>query len=105
MLRVCRPIFVSGNTIVLDSVFCFAKFITDLEAKCVYVTALINNWCYWPKGVPGDLIDTHFEDKDSGDVVMIEAITEDNKLFKIFCMKELDYLMKIMASWTTRDEL
>ena len=36
---------------------------------------------------------------------MIEAITEDNKLFKIFCMKELDYLMKIMASWTTRDEL
>ena len=36
---------------------------------------------------------------------MIESITEYNKLFKIFCMKEQDYVMKIMASWMTLDEL
>ena len=29
---------------------------------------------------------------------MIKAITEDNKLFRIFFMKETDYVMKIMAS-------
>ena len=29
-----------------------------------------------PKIVPGDLIDTHFEDKGVGDVGMIEARTE-----------------------------
>ena len=36
---------------------------------------------------------------------MIEAQTEDNKLFKIFCMKKPDYVMKIMASLITLDEL
>ena len=36
---------------------------------------------------------------------MVESITEDNKLFKIFCMRYPDYVMKIMASWTTLDEL
>ena len=35
---------------------------------------------------------------------MIEAITEDNKLFNFF-MKDPDYAMKIMASWTKIDEL
>ena len=36
---------------------------------------------------------------------MIEVRTEDNKLFKIFCMKETDYVVKIMASWMTLDQL
>ena len=36
---------------------------------------------------------------------MIEVRTEDNKLFKTFCMKDPDYVMKIMVSWMTLDEL
>ena len=36
---------------------------------------------------------------------MIEARTEDNKLFEMFCMKDMDCAMKIMASWMTLDEL
>ena len=67
--------------------------------------ALIKKRRYWPKGGHGDLIYTHFEDKEVGGVVMIEAITEDNNLFKIFCMKYPDYVMKIMASWMTLDVL
>ena len=47
---------------VLGSVFCVAKGITELEAKGVYVAALIKKRHYCPKGVPGDLIDTRFED-------------------------------------------
>ena len=54
---------------------------------------------------PGNLIDTHFEEKEVGDVGMIEARTQDNKSFRILCMKEKDYLMKVIASWTTLDEL
>ena len=49
MLRVCRPIFRSGKAVSLDSIFCVAKGITDLEAKGVYVEALIKNQHYWPK--------------------------------------------------------
>ena len=36
---------------------------------------------------------------------MIVERTEDNKLFKIFCIKDPDYVMKIMTSWMTLDEL
>ena len=36
---------------------------------------------------------------------MIEARTEDNKLFKIFCMKDPDYVMKIMTICMTLGEL
>ena len=55
--------------------------------------------------VPGYLINDHFEDKDGNDVLMLEAITQGNKLFRIFYMKEPYYVMKIMESWMTLDEL
>ena len=84
MLRMCRPIFGSDKAVVLDSVFCVAKGITQLESKGVYVASLTKKRRYWPKGVPGDLIDTNSEHKDVGDVGMIEARIKDNKLFKIF---------------------
>ena len=105
MSRMCRPIFGSGKAVLLDSGFCVATSITEIEAKGVYAGSLINKRLYWPEGVPGDLIDTHFEDKEVGDVGMIESRTEDRKLFIIFCMKLPDYVMKIMASWMTLDEL
>ena len=39
---------------------------------------------------------------------MLEAITEEvpeGKAFTIFCFKELEYVMKIMATWMTLEEL
>ena len=39
---------------------------------------------------------------------MLEAITEEGpegKVFKIFCFKEPYYVMKIMATWMTLEEL
>ena len=36
---------------------------------------------------------------------MIEAINEDNNLFNMSCMKEPNYVIKIMASWMTLNEL
>ena len=47
----------------MDSVFCVEKGITELESKGVYAEGLIKGRRYWPKGVTGDLIDAHFEDK------------------------------------------
>ena len=43
MLRMCRPIFGSGKAVVLGSVFCVAKVITDIKYKGFYVAALIKN--------------------------------------------------------------
>ena len=39
---------------------------------------------------------------------MLKAITEEGtegKAFKIFCLKEPEYVMKIMATWMTLEEL
>ena len=67
--------------------------------------SLIQKRCYWLKLVPGDLIYTHFEDNEVGDVGMLEAITQDNKLFRILCMKDTDYVMKIISIWIKLYEL
>ena len=80
MLRVCRLIIKPGKAVVLDSGFCVAKGITQHYYKGVYLAALIKKRHYWPKAVPGDLIDTHFENKEVGDVRIIVTRTEDNKL-------------------------
>ena len=71
LLRICRPIIVSGKDCVLESGFCVAKFITELKSKVVYAKDLIKKRRCFPKEVPGDLIDTHFKDKEVGDVGMI----------------------------------
>ena len=105
MLWMCILIFVPGKAVVLDSGFYVAKGIAELKAKGVYVAALIKKRHYWPKVVTGDLIDNHFEDKEVGGVIMIEARTEYNKLFKMISINKPDYVMKIMASWMTLDEL
>ena len=62
MLRICIPIFGSRKNLVLDSGFCVSKGISDIEPKSVYAGYMIKNQSFWPKGVPGDLNDTHFED-------------------------------------------
>ena len=71
MLKMFIPIFGSGNTVLLDSGFCVAKGITELEEKCVYLAALIKKRSYCLTGVHGDLIDTHFEGKEAIDIGVI----------------------------------
>ena len=71
MLRVCKPILGSEKAVVLDNGFCFAKGITELEVKGLYVGYLIKTRRYWPKTVHCELIDTQFEDKEVGGVGML----------------------------------
>ena len=74
----------------------------------VYAAVLIKKQKYWPKGVPGDAIDEYLADKDVTHVDMLEAITEEvpeGKAFKIFCFKDPKYVVNIMATWMTLEEL
>ena len=103
----CEPIFSTGKCVMLDSGFCVSKGITALLEFGVYAAALIKKRKYWPKGVRGDAIDEYFAEKDVTHVDMLEAITEEGpegKAFKIF-FKEPEYVMKIMATWMTLEEL
>ena len=108
MLQICEPIFSTGKCAVLDSGFCVSKKITAFLEFSVYDAALIKKRKYWPKGVPRDAIDIYLSEKDVTHVDMFEAITEegyDGKAFRIFCFKEPEYVMKIMATWMTLEEL
>ena len=40
-----------------------------------------------------------------GYVDMLEADTEGSNPFRVFCLKESEYIMKIMALWMTLDNL
>ena len=63
MLRIFKPIFVTGTYMVFYNGFCVSKGITKLESKAVYAGYLLKKRCYWPKGIPRDLIDTRSQDK------------------------------------------
>ena len=108
MLRMCEPIFSTGKCVLLDSGFCVSKGITALLGVGVYAAALIKKRKYWPNGVPGYPIEEYFSNKDVTHVDMLEAITEEGpegKAFNIFCFEEPEYVMKIMATWMTLEEL
>ena len=62
----------------------------------MYGGALIKKRRYWPND-----FDKHFEGKEVGAVDCLEMKTDEGKSSKINCMKETDYVMKLMASWMT----
>ena len=52
MLRICRLSVGSGEDLILDSVFCVDKGITELKSKVVFAGAMIKEQRYWPKRFP-----------------------------------------------------
>jgi hypothetical protein len=97
MLRLTRPIWHTGKHVVMDSGFCVLKGIIEMRKKGVFGAALIKKRRYWPKFIPGDELDRHFDDKDVGFADAIKGVF-DQVPFYIFAMKEPDYVMKIMAT-------
>ena len=71
----------------------------------MHASAFIKKRWYWPKKFPGDLIDRHFWDKYLGDVDMLEDASEDDNPFNMLLFKYRDYVMKIISSCMTLDEL
>ena len=65
--------------------------------------SLIKKKKYWTKDVPGTAIDAHFEDKDVNHCDMLEASIYGLN-FQVMCMKEPNYVMKIMCKWMTLDD-
>jgi hypothetical protein len=54
---------------------------------------------YWPKYIRGDNIDKRFEKTEVGVLVACVARKLEQESFVIFCMKEEDYIMKLMATY------
>ena len=104
MVRMTKPIHHTGKVVVMDSGFCVAKGIIEMEKKGVFGQALIKKLRYWPKFIPGDAIDQRFENKEVGDTEVGEVKIDTGEALKVFCFREPDYVMKIMASFGTLEE-
>ena len=68
---------------VLESGFCLAKGITDIESKGVYAGDIINKRRYWKNEFCGGLIDNHFQYKEVSYVGMLQARNHDKKSIQI----------------------
>jgi hypothetical protein len=81
----------------LDFGFCILAAICALYTRGIYAGALITKRRYWPKLVPGDAIDSRFSSLMVGQTDTVSG-NLDGVDYSIFCMKEPDYVMKLMAT-------
>ena len=98
LMRLCKSMYSAGKVVILDSGFCVLEALIELKKVGVFAGALIKKRRYWPKHVKGEMIDAHFSDARVGHVDSWSGKLNDVP-YDIFCMKEPDYVMKIMGTY------
>ena len=88
----------TGKVVILNSGFCVLQGLIELKKIGVFASALIKKRRYWPKHVPGELIDEFFEELEVGESDSLYGVL-DGIPYNIFCMKEPDYVMKVMSTY------
>ncbi len=99
LLRMLTTYFYTGKYVILDSGFCVLKGIIKLQEAGGFAYALIKKRQSWPIVVPGDAMQRRF-DRPEVNVGDVEAIsgTQDGMPYFLWGMKELDYVMCMMAT-------
>ena len=106
LLRLTESIAHSGRVVIMDSGFCVLRAIVDLKSAGIFSSAVIKKRRYWPKYVDGKSIDERFEGKPVGTVEDLPGSLDGAQhVFKIFAMKEEDYVMKLMTTYGSRIEV
>jgi hypothetical protein len=88
----------SGRVVIMDSGFCVLKALIKLASVGVFASAVIKKRRFWPKFIDGGAINSHFEVKDIGTTDSLPGVM-DGVQFRFYCMKEEDYVMKLMATY------
>ena len=100
MLRCTRPICNCAKVVIMGSGFCATKGLVELQNKGVLGATLIKKRRYQPANIKGDAIDTHFSSKEVGNFDAVNQV-EDGVAYRLFFMKDPDYLMKLMTTYGT----
>ena len=99
MLEMTKPIHATGRVVTMDSGFCVTEGILALHEFGVFGQALIKKrGRYWPKGVPGDRIEAHFEGKELGYTETLVQLI-DGQRFMVRCMRDTEWVTKIMTTF------
>ena len=98
LLRLTAALFNTGKVVILDSGFCVLQGLIELRKVGVFSSAVIKKRRYWPKHVPGDIMDERMKDKPLGACDSIKGIM-DEVPYNLFCMKDKDFVMKLMSTY------
>ena len=98
LLRLTESIHHSGRVVIMDSSFCVLLALVKLASFGVYSSAVIKKHRYWLKYIDGSNINVHFDFKEVGQTESLPG-TLDGTEFKVICMEEQDYVMKLMATY------
>ena len=82
----------------MDSGFCVLQALTELFLVGIYSSAVIKKRRYWPKCIDGEGINQHFQTKEVGQCDSLPG-TLYVKAFSLFCMKEGNYTIKLLAMY------
>ena len=97
LLRMLKSYFATGKYVVLDSGFCVLKGIVELRKRGLFACTLIKKRRYWPTLVPGDAMQQYCDEMEVGTTDAVSG-TLDGVHYNLWCMKEPDYVMRMMAT-------
>ena len=100
MLRCKRPIWNFEKLVIMDIGFCVTKSLVELWKKGVFGSALIKKRRYWLANIKGNKTNAHTSSKEVGNFDEVKQL-EDGATYHVFCMKEIDYVRKIMTTYGT----
>lgn len=98
LLRLTESIAHSGRVVIMDSGFCVIDAILNLASVGIFSSAVIKKRRYWPKYIDGEAVDQYFVGKTVGSVEALPG-SVGGKAFRLFAMKEEDYVVKLMTTY------
>ena len=97
LLQLTDSVAHSGR-VVTESGFCVLLALIKLASVGVFASAVIKKRRYWPKYIDAGAIDSHFDANGIDTTDSLPGVM-DGTQFRIYCVKEEDYVMKLMATY------
>ena len=97
LLSMMKSYFATGRCVIIVYGFYVLKGLIQLRKKSIFEFSVINKIRYWPSMVPGKNVEDHFGEVKVGETDAIQ-VTVDDIIYNLWGMKELNYVMKIMAT-------
>lgn len=99
-----KSIWNMGKVVVMDSGCCVVDGLIEMRKCGVYGSSILKKRRYWPVGIAGDDIITHFDDKMASHVDCM--MRERNGVsFHVWWLKEPEYVMIMMSTYGTPKEV
>ena len=104
MVEMTKPLHGTGKVVMGDSGFSVQDGVIACTEKGCYPKTYVKKRGHWPRGVPGDHIDSHFADAELGHCEMLVQ-TYQNQRFLMHCFWDSKYLSKIMSTHSMLEEI